>query len=464
MLDLEKYTFIDGKTSLSESELNNRFWALVRRLHALELLSVDWAAAVAEVQNHGLARINEAVLPLLDSLKSDLDALVAQGSADLAGYAAEVDGLIARGDAAIAANEAAAAVFMAQVNATLAGLQAVVATLCPLDSTGLVPEALLPIPALPDVAPALALPFDLMGGLPGVVELFRASTGWRLNAAGAIVSVAANVPRFDFDAAGAPLGLLVESAATRLNTIAAAPVAPESINVSAQAYTLSFYGSGSMALSGAHTATVVGAGPLPRRVSYTFTPTAGTLVLTPSGDVRHLQVEAGSCPTSPILGDGGQVTRAAESVTVALSGIDFNAAEGAVYIEARTAPGTSTYQILAAIDNAASGWVQVFRGASRTINAQVAVSGVPQAALTTPVAIPDSTRVKIAFSWGANAFRVSFNGGAIIEDTAGDVPTGLTTLRIGASNGALNQWRGHIRHLAYFPRALTAAQLQALTQ
>jgi hypothetical protein len=322
------------------------------------------------------------------------------------------------------------------------------------DDAGRFP-GLLP-PAFNLFAPGLAL--------PGATTFSRASSGWVVGAAGIVKSYAANLPRFDYDANGALLGLRIEGAATRLNTIAAAPTAPENITVTAQVYTISFSGTGSVVLSGAHAATVGGAGALPARAAYTFTPTAGTLTVTPSGTVQNLQLETGPLATSPILGEGGAVTRAADMVTVNLSGIDFNPSEGALFLDAYTAPGIGTgiYQSPAALDNGGSSSIQIIRGPSRYVSASVAVGGATQAALASSAAILDNTRFRLAFSWAANAFRLSFNGGAVTEDTTGTVPTGLSTLRIGMSTGVY-PWNGHIRHLAYFPRALTASQLQAMS-
>ncbi len=114
-LDQEKYAFTDGKTPLSAAELNTRFFALVRRLHALELLSVDWASAIAQVQNHGLARINEAVVPLIEALKTDLTALIAQGREDLADQATAVDAKLAEVDTTMETVTAAIADITARI-------------------------------------------------------------------------------------------------------------------------------------------------------------------------------------------------------------------------------------------------------------------------------------------------------------------------------------------------------------
>jgi hypothetical protein len=274
-----------------------------------------------------------------------------------------------------------------------------------------------------------------------------------------------SVPRFDYDAGGDMRGLLLEGAATRLNTIAAAPTAPENVAVTAQAYTLSFYGTGSVALSGAHAATVAGAGALPVRRSYTFTPTAGTLTLTPTGTVQHLQVETGPVATSPILGDGSQVARAADMATAALSGIEWNAAEGAVFVAARTAPGvpggSATQAVLQIDDGTNNNRILVDRNSSRQMRC-IAISGGAAVAALVPGAVADATDFRLTFSWRANEFLAALNAGTDVTDMAGAVPSGLTTARLGASLSGALPWFGAIKHLALFPRALTAAQRQAM--
>jgi hypothetical protein len=469
MLDTEKYTFADGKTALSAAELNARFWALVRRLHALESLSVDWAAAVAQIQNHGLERINEAVLPLLDSLKSDLDALVAQGATDLAGYSAQVDGLIARGDAAVAETAAGAAAFMAQVNAALAGLQAVIATVCPLDEAGLVPEALLPLPALPDVAPSLVLPFDVLGFAPSGMAFSRASGATMFDVLGVRAVVATNVVRVTHDQeSGQALGLLIEAAATRLNLYAAAPSTPENVNTSAQAYTVSWTGAGTVTLGGTAVGGVSQA-LLPSspkgRSTHTFTALAGTLTVSFSGDVRDFQVEAGIVATSPIIGEGSQVARAADVATVPLSAIKWNTAEGAIFLRARTArgaPATGAYQIPFHIHNGGAQGFYAVRGASRTVACYLNNSGV-YTGLANLATIEDNTDFRLALSWSASGCFASVNGGAVVSTGAVTVPQNLTTLHVGALSSG-HPWNSTIAEMTYFPRALTAADVVTLTK
>lgn len=155
VLDLEKFTWTDGKTPVSAAELNARFWAIVRRLHALENLSVSWADAVAQVQNHGLARINEAVLPLLEMLRGDLAALVDQGRLDLGALVdqgrLDLAALETRGDTALTGWTTDVNALLAHGYDTVASLQtqldARLAGFCPLDDQGLVPLERIPVGA-----------------------------------------------------------------------------------------------------------------------------------------------------------------------------------------------------------------------------------------------------------------------------------------------------------------------------
>lgn len=101
------------------------------------------------------------------------------------------------------------------------------------------------------------------------------------------------------DANAESLGLLVEEARTNYFTNSDS-LATQNVTTTATAYTLSFYGAGTIDLTGTHTATVVGAGDYPTRTTLTFTPTAGTLTATVTGTVQYAQLEQGAFPTSYI--------------------------------------------------------------------------------------------------------------------------------------------------------------------
>jgi len=100
-------------------------------------------------------------------------------------------------------------------------------------------------------------------------------------------------------------GVCVEKEATNLyhNGTGGA----QTIAVTAIPYTLSFEGTGSVELSGTHTATVAASGT---RTTYTFTPTAGNLTVTPT-DATKIQLEEGSYATLYIPTDDADIARLA---------------------------------------------------------------------------------------------------------------------------------------------------------
>ena len=63
----------------------------------------------------------------------------------------------------------------------------------------------------------------------------------------------------------------------------------------------------------------------------------------------------------------------------------------------------------------------------------------------------------------AEISEIPNDGGAVVTDTSGVVPTGLTTLRLGRNGVDAQFLNGHIKSIQYYPRRLSNAQLQELT-
>jgi hypothetical protein len=137
----------------------------------------------------------------------------------------------------------------------------------------------------------LDLSFLTPGSLDPRITFTRASTGTYFDVSGTMRTATTNAPRWDYDPVTLALrGLLIEEARTNL-LLNSAVLNTQSVTVPASVQALSFYGTGTITLSGAFTGTLVGVGPFPARASLIFTPTAGTLTLTVTGSVLNAQLE-----------------------------------------------------------------------------------------------------------------------------------------------------------------------------
>lgn len=140
----------------------------------------------------------------------------------------------------------------------------------------------------------------------------RSSTGTYFDSTGTLRTASVNTPRFNYDPANLSSGpsLLIEPAATNilLNT---ATLVTQTINPYVGNWVLSFYGTGTITLSGGATGIATGTSNVNRTVLQFFS--SGTpVVVTVSGSCLYPQVEFGTTPTSYIPTTGTSVTRNAE--------------------------------------------------------------------------------------------------------------------------------------------------------
>lgn len=144
----------------------------------------------------------------------------------------------------------------------------------------------------------------------------RASTANYWNSSGVLTSAANDVLRIGYNPLSLtdPPAAMIEAAATNL-LLNSATLSTQSVTVISNAYALSFYGTGTVVISGTHSHTVVGVGASPRRTTYTFTPTAGAITLTVTGSVLNAQLETGVTASSWITTTGSTATRAADIAT-----------------------------------------------------------------------------------------------------------------------------------------------------
>jgi hypothetical protein len=296
------------------------------------------------------------------------------------------------------------------------------------------------------------------------LDFVRPSSASYVDSLGVIQTANNNALRHDYDpVTGEYKGILIEEQRTNLFLNALADgtnLSTQNVIVSAQPYTVSFYGSGSIVFSGSHSATLSGTGTYPDRVTLTFTPSAGTLTCTVTGDVKYAQIEAGSFATSFIPTTTAAATRAADVLSVATSTFPFSVNEGAIYVEAETSAwanrpvaarlddGTNDNRIWLNINSYGDG--RLFARAAGVVVGDITLSGM------------GDDIFRCAFSWAEDGFATCFNGGDVGTYSSGAIPQGITALYIG-STGTVGFWNGHIRHITYFPRRLTNTALQALT-
>jgi hypothetical protein len=303
---------------------------------------------------------------------------------------------------------------------------------------------------------------DVIGGItPTFTRPSSVQTVW--TGAG-FTGFAADVPAFAVDPATGRTGYVHNPAATNLFLNSASP-ATQSFTVTAQAYTLSFYGTGTIALSGVSTAgPLVGTGAAPNRVQLTFTPSAGTLTLTLSGSIVRPQLETGTVATSPISTAGSAVTRAADTMTV--SGADFsrwyNQLGGVLYWEGGQSVTTGDVAFSYCLDNGA--------GAANTIYSDVSsgnrrgvvfVSSVVQCAANFGPASALAP-MRTAFRVQADNFGLVANQGAVNTDTSGTLPP-LSRLAIGNNFAGNANIANTLYRFAYFPPGPAQSRIQQMT-
>ena len=311
------------------------------------------------------------------------------------------------------------------------------------------------------------------GITPSAVTFTRGTTATYTDACGVLRTAPAGVLRDSYDpATGAYLGKLIEEGRTRLNHASAAPTAPESLAVAAQAYTVSFHGTGSVTLSGAAVGVVAGAGAYPARAAYAFTPAAGTLTMTPAGQVLDLQLEAGTFATSVMRGEGAQQTRAADACTLALSGLTdhegnalFSPTAGTLYVQfafSGLRTDSSGQAALGLDDGTGGNRVAINRTQGNGVIATVKSGGLTVGASQVLTVTPSvGTAYRAALAFDATGRSACLNGGAVASD-ATPLSLPLTTLNFGSLADSVFLG-GVVRQAALFNRRLSGADLQALT-
>lgn len=274
------------------------------------------------------------------------------------------------------------------------------------------------------------------------------------DSSGVLQTAAANTPIRAYDpATGGLLGNQIFGAATNLFINSNAP-ATQSISVTAQTYTLSIYGTGSVALSGASTGVLNGVAT-DQRQTLTFTPTAGSLTLTVSGAVVCPQLQTGAAATPYIQTAGSPVPIAAENQII--DGANFaglwNPGEGAVFVEASTAGEPTRTMLAAGLGTGSTDFLRI-AVTGTTVRVNSASTVLAHSGTSEP------RRYCVGFSASGTNLYVE---GLPPQSAATSPNTNLTQLSLGGSSHTPNEpLNGYIRRIVIFRRALPPSILARL--
>jgi hypothetical protein len=277
------------------------------------------------------------------------------------------------------------------------------------------------------------------------------------NALGATVRAKLGHPRPNFSS-GINLGLLIEEQRTN-SFLNSTTLATQGVTVTAQAYTVSFKGTGTITFSNAHTGSLVGTGANDK-VSVTFTPTAGTVTCTVSGTVEYANFEAGSFATSWIYTAGTTVTRGAETSN-RLSATDIiNQTEGTLYAKLFVSSGISkaSRRILSINEDSLE---------TNSVLLRLSVTNQPQLVVfdTTLQAVITGTTVSglcnIIVTYKKDEIKLFVNGTKIGQDLSASLPP-FNKVDFSQLNGV--QLSDPLSMAILYPKALPDADIELLTR
>lgn len=144
----------------------------------------------------------------------------------------------------------------------------------------------------------------------------RASVAYYWNSSKVMTEAAINEARFNYNPDTAEYdGFMLETVAATNLLLNSTTLSTQTVTVTnSTQYTISFYGTGTITLSGAFAAVIVGLGTYKRK-TLTFTTASTSLTVTVSGTVSYAQLETGATASSWMKTLGASTTRAAEVTT-----------------------------------------------------------------------------------------------------------------------------------------------------
>ncbi len=274
----------------------------------------------------------------------------------------------------------------------------------------------------------------------------RTTEATYFDASGVRQTAGSGVARFDHRPVSpfTSLGLLVEEARTNLFLNSDVPVT-QNITTTAQDYTVTVEGSGTVTLSGTATGVASEGSPL------TVTATAGTLTCTVAGGPDTVQVEAGLFGTSYIPTVGATVTRNADDVLT--TDVTWYGADGGTMYVRAVRVDILTGHLYAISDGSNNNRVYAQLQTGGLIDARISTAG---AAVVDIAADSASANVEFqsVFGWAVDDAQHYVDGSAGTPDSSLALPTGIVRLNVGQRQNGSVRLNGHIAELVYFDERL----------
>jgi hypothetical protein len=175
------------------------------------------------------------------------------------------------------------------------------------------------------------------------------------------------------------------------------------------------------------------------------------------------QLEAGAFPTSYIKTTGAQATRNADAAS--MTGTNFSEwyrqDAGTIFEISRAGSPTGNAFAVQMSDNSYSNRVIIGQDSANAVG-QVLVSSSVTLSVTASGRTTDA--LALVFAATTNDGQIAKDGALGSSDTSGAMPTALTRLDVGADHTGANGLNGTISRLTYYPKRLSNATLQALTE
>lgn len=278
-------------------------------------------------------------------------------------------------------------------------------------------------------------------------------------------------PRIDYDPlTGECKGLLIEGTASNSFLYSETP-ATQDITISVSTpYTLSFYGTGTITLSGAATATINGLGVYPVRTTYTFTPDVGTLTITVSGSVQKVQVEANAWASSYIPTYSSANSRVPDIATITPNTLTVSGFSVVVEASKYTNNDTNVARrdLISVLYNGVASYSCITRDISGKMSFITYDNSTQVGTYLESSAVPTNTfrKYALATSLSSSTSTETF----IIDGANVKTKQSLTTvttsmvpspIRIGAW-GSSYLWNGHIKRISYYNTRLSNKELTEL--